>query len=425
MNSVELMEQSKYSKWIDRILWVLAATLPVVIIPIDVVDIFDTIKGPILVIAGISILVLLILEKKWDNSLISWLLLIYVFFQFLSSVFAYNPLLAFAGETPKAGRFEGFASLVIYAILFYAAKNFMNPTKKKVITTFSVLSIVSVYALVQYYQFDPLVIYRHYRSMIFSTIGNQNFLGSLMVMLTVLALGLFLHFKKWYYAVFFSLFFSTLLVAQTRSCWLSFALILVLITFSVIIFHRDKWDSFLISIALMIAIAFTLNKSKKNVLSSRSGTIKKELAMKDEYGGSGRLKIWEITGLVIQDHPFLGTGPENLKSVIHAEHKKEINAYYRVKGTSVDKAHNEFLHIAAVTGIPSLLIYLSMILVILIQNGRFLFRENMKTLLLLTILAYLVQAFFNISVIAVAPIFWILLGLLAQKTEKNHQLISH
>jgi putative inorganic carbon (HCO3(-)) transporter len=65
-----------------------------------------------------------------------------------------------------------------------------------------------------------------------------------------------------------------------------------------------------------------------------------------------------------------------------------------------------------------------MLVIIFIQNGKFLFRENMKTLLLLTILAYLVQAFFNISVIAVAPIYWILLGLLAQKTEKNNQSIS-
>jgi putative inorganic carbon (HCO3(-)) transporter len=418
MDSVQVVQESKYSKWIDRILWILAAVLPVVIIPIDVVDIFDTIKGPILVLAGISILVLLILEKKWDNSLISWLLLVYVFFQFLSSVFAYNPLLAFAGETPKAGRFEGFASLVIYAILFYAAKNFMIPTQKKVITTFSVLSIVSVYALVQYYQFDPLVIYKHYRSMIFSTIGNQNFLGSLVLMLTVLALGLFLHFKKWYYAVFFSLFFSTLLVAQTRSCWLSFAVILFFVTISVLFFNRSKWDSFLISIALMIAISFTLNKTKKNALSTRSGTIKKELAMNNEYGGSGRLKIWEITGLVIQDHPFLGTGPENLKTVIHAEHKKEINAYYRVKGTSVDKAHNEFLHIAAVTGIPSLIIYITILSLIFIQNGKYIIQSNLKTLLLLTIMAYLIQAFFNISVIAVAPIFWITLGLFAQKTKE-------
>ncbi len=418
MDSVEVVQESKYSNWIDRILWILTAVLPVVIIPIDVVDIFDTIKGPILVIAGISILVLLILEKKWDNSLISWLLLVYVFFQFLSSVFAYNPLLAFAGETPKAGRFEGFASLVIYAILFYAAKNFMIPTKKKVITTFSVLSIVSVYALVQYYQFDPLVIYKHYRSMIFSTIGNQNFLGSLVLMLTVLALGLFLHFKKWYYAVFFSLFFSTLLVAQTRSCWLSFAVILIFIAISVLFFNRSKWDSFLIAILLMITVTFALNKTKKNALSTRSGTIKNELAMKDEYGGSGRLKIWEITGLVIQDHPFLGTGPENLKSVIHAEHKKEINAYYRVKGTSVDKAHNEFLHIAAVTGIPSLIIYLTILSLIFIQNGKYIVQSNLKTLLLLTIMAYLIQAFFNISVIAVAPIFWITLGLFAQKTKE-------
>jgi putative inorganic carbon (HCO3(-)) transporter len=167
----------------------------------------------------------------------------------------------------------------------------------------------------------------------------------------------------------------------------------------------------------MIAITFTLNKTKKNALSTRSGTIKKELAMKDEYGGSGRLKIWEITGLVIQDHPFLGTGPENLKSVIHAEHKKEINEYYRVKKTSIDKAHNEYLHIAAVTGIPSLIIYITILSLIFIQNSKYILQSNVKTLLLLTSMAYLIQAFFNISVIAVAPIFWIILGLLAQKTK--------
>ena len=420
MNSLELMEQSKYAMWIDRILWILAAVLPVVIIPIDVVDIFDTIKGPILVIAGISILILLILEKKWDNSLISWLLLVYVFIQFLSSVFAYNPLLAFAGETAKSGRFEGLATLIIYAILFYSAKNFMMPTQKKVIVTFSALSIVSIYALIQYYQFDPLVIYKHYRSMIFSTVGNQNFLGSLVLMLTVLALGLFLHFKKWYFALFFSLFFSTLLVAQTRSCWLSFAVILFFIAISVLVFNRSKWDSFLVSILLMFSITFVLNKTKKNALSTRSGTIKKEMAMKDEYGGSGRLKIWEITGIVIQDHPFLGTGPENLKSVIHAEHKKEINEYYRVKKTSIDKAHNEYLHIAAVTGIPSLILYLMILSLILFQNAKHIFQANLKTLLLLTIIAYLIQAFFNISVIAVAPIYWIVLGFLSQKTKEAY-----
>lgn len=420
MNSLELMEQSKYAMWIDRILWILAAVLPVVIIPIDVVDIFDTIKGPILVIAGISILILLILEKKWDNSLISWLLLVYVFIQFLSSVFAYNPLLAFAGETAKSGRFEGLATLIIYAILFYSAKNFMMPTQKKVIVTFSALSIVSIYALIQYYQFDPLVIYKHYRSMIFSTVGNQNFLGSLVLMLTVLALGLFLHFKKWYFALFFSLFFSTLLVAQTRSCWLSFAVILFFIAISVLVFNRSKWDSFLVSILLMVSITLLLNKTKKNALSTRSGTIKKEMAMKDEYGGSGRLKIWEITGIVIQDHPFLGTGPENLKSVIHAEHKKEINEYYRVKKTSIDKAHNEYLHIAAVTGIPSLILYLMILSLILFQNAKHIFQANLKTLLLLTIIAYLIQAFFNISVIAVAPIYWIVLGFLSQKTKEAY-----
>ncbi|MFZ9581995.1 MAG: hypothetical protein ACO28O_03390, partial [Crocinitomicaceae bacterium] len=57
-----------YEKWIDRILWLTIILIPIVILPFGVSDIFDSIKGPVLVISGISILTLLILNKKWDNS---------------------------------------------------------------------------------------------------------------------------------------------------------------------------------------------------------------------------------------------------------------------------------------------------------------------------------------------------------------------
>ena len=39
--------------------------------------------------------------------------------------------------------------------------------------------------------------------------------------------------------------------------------------------------------------------------------------------------------------------------------------------------------------------------------------------LLIPIIAYLVQAFFNISTIGVAPIFWFLLGLIQNEDFKN------
>ena len=418
------LEYSSRTERIDFILWLLISILPVIIFPPYEEDIFNVIKGPVFFIAGIAILILLIKDKKWDNSLISWLFVCYLFLQFLSSVFAFNPLLAFFGLSKNAGRFEGFITLFIYSTLFYAAKNHMIITKKKVIISFSVLSIVSVYSLIQYFQFDPLVIYKKFRPLTFSTIGNQNFVGSLVLMLTILAFGLFVHFKKWYYALFFSLFFSSLLVSQARSCWVAFIIVASGMIIYILLFKRKKWDSLLISLILMLLISVGLNQARNDKLIARSQTIKKEFTERGEYGGSGRLKIWEITLKVIKDHPILGAGPENLKLAIQLENKKEMDDYFRVKKTNFDKAHNEYLHIAAVSGIPTLSVYLTILAILFFKNRKNCFQDNIKSLLMLSILAYLIQAFFNISVIAVAPTFWILLGLLAQDSKSTGQISS-
>jgi putative inorganic carbon (HCO3(-)) transporter len=412
-----IIHLNKYEKWIDILLWLTIAIIPIAILPIKIPDIFDLIKGPLLVLSGLSILVLLVLNKKWDNSIVVWLLCGYLFWVFLSSVFSVNPLLSFAGATINAGRFEGFATILIYGILFYASRNYFVITAKKVILTLSVLSFVALYSLIQYYEFDPLVIYRNYRPMVFSTIGNQNFLGSLMVMLTGVTLGLSIFFKKWYYFLFFALFLSSLLAAQTRGAWIASGFVFV--GMSVFVFSY-KWEfifSYLLSVMLIIGVYYGLNFTKNNAIQKRSNTIKREISLNNEYGGSGRIKIWEITWHVIQNHPILGTGPENLKTIVHLEHKKEIDEYYRVKKTSFDKAHNEYLHIAAVSGIPSLLIYFTILFLVFKQNILNMKRDIHYSIATLAIMGYLIQSFSNISVIAVAPIFWILLGFVSQKTK--------
>lgn len=415
-NSIERLEL--YKKWIDRILWLTIILVPIAILPFGVNDIFDAIKGPILVVSGISLLALLILAKKFEKSIITWLLLSYLLLVLLSSIFAHDPLLAFAGATNYGGRFEGFSTISIYVILFYASRNYLIVTKPKLIRALGFLSIVSVYSLVQYYQFDPLVIYKNYRPMIFSTIGNQNFLGSLMVILCSLTLGLSVYYKKWYYFLFFMLFFSSLLASQTRGSWIAFGIIFLGLTVLIVISNREKIIGVVLVSLIMIFVAFTLNFSKKNVLSKRTNSIRTEIKMKNEYGGSGRFKIWEITWGVIKDHPLLGTGPENLKPVLKTEYKKELNAYYRMKGVTIDKAHNEYLHMAAVTGIPSLLIYLFLIVLIFWRNIPLMLKDKSKIIVGFAIIGYLIQAFSNISVIAVAPIFWIILGFFSSKSKE-------
>jgi O-antigen ligase len=89
-----------------------------------------------------------------------------------------------------------------------------------------------------------------------------------------------------------------------------------------------------------------------------------------------------------------------------------------MKGVTIDKAHNEYLHIAVVTGIPSLLTYLSILVIIFWRNITQVKRDKTKLIVAFAVFAYLAQAFSNISVIAVAPLFWILLGYFSRKTKE-------
>jgi putative inorganic carbon (HCO3(-)) transporter len=63
-------------------------------------------------------------------------------------------------------------------------------------------------------------------------------------------------------------------------------------------------------------------------------------------------------------------------------------------------------------GLPALFAYLWFVVVVLKTNLKTMQLERKyQVALLLAVVAYLVQATFNISVIAVAPVFWSLLAL--------------
>lgn len=87
-----------------------------------------------------------------------------------------------------------------------------------------------------------------------------------------------------------------------------------------------------------------------------------------------RLQIWERTLRIIRDYPFLGTGMGTY-GIIFKKHKipvsltSETIARY---GLSARFTHNEYLQIAAETGLPSLVIFLWIITII--------FRTGLRTL---------------------------------------------
>lgn len=85
----------------------------------------------------------------------------------------------------------------------------------------------------------------------------------------------------------------------------------------------------------------------------------------------------------------------------------------------MDKAHNEYLHIAVTIGIPALILYLTFIALVILPNIKKIFKKESIFIILSVIISYLAQAFFNISTIGIAPLFWVALGILDNKNFEN------
>lgn len=134
--------------------------------------------------------------------------------------------------------------------------------------------------------------------------------------------------------------------------------------------------------------------------------------------GSARGYIWSRTLPMIKNSPILGYGPDIFAIAFpQNDYIGKIRAY----GTAqmiVDKPHNMYLQIAVNTGFLSLLAFLTLSGFYAIQSIRLYLKniDNSLTCLagvgiFLGICGYMIAALFNDSVIAVAPIFWVLLGL--------------
>ena len=103
----------------------------------------------------------------------------------------------------------------------------------------------------------------------------------------------------------------------------------------------------------------------------------------------------------------------------------EENAAFTAKSnTYIGKAHNEYLQIAATMGIPALVVYLIFIGMIIFPSIKYMKKSKVITVYTIVIISYLVQAFFNISTIGVAPILWLILGLASRNNVKIQQAIS-
>src|SRR3989441_1546561 len=130
--------------------------------------------------------------------------------------------------------------------------------------------------------------------------------------------------------------------------------------------------------------------------------------------GAQRGYIWSRTLGLIGIRPWLGWGLETL-GVVFSYDRASLVRVFGPRPTIVDKAHNDLLQMAVSIGIPGALAYAA-VWGLVVWSAVHAWRRAAGSARILAagwlaaVTAYLVQVQFSFSVVALAPIVWLLAG---------------
>lgn len=127
----------------------------------------------------------------------------------------------------------------------------------------------------------------------------------------------------------------------------------------------------------------------------------------DDKFGTYRVFLWKRTLSLISEYPIFGSGPDTFAVRFMAKYTSDIVAIGPL--TINDTAANVYLTMIINIGIVGLLVYLTFIFFQIKSGIKNM--NNYSAILLIGIICYLIQDFFNLSIVIVTPIFWLLMAL--------------
>jgi len=190
--------------------------------------------------------------------------------------------------------------------------------------------------------------------------GNPNTLGAFFVNYAPLLLGICIYnahkIRSWTYMIFFLLCARGAHVTYSRGTWLAFGVGALL----VIVITRSKK---LIIPGILLIILVIINPSIlpesitgrfKSTFTHEQTYLEQSVEEKVEKSASDRIIIWRGALNMIKKNPILGFGfgvfPYFIMDYSEIEEKRD--------------AHNTYLRIAAEMGVPALLVFLSLLIIV-------------------------------------------------------------
>jgi len=138
-----------------------------------------------------------------------------------------------------------------------------------------------------------------------------------------------------------------------------------------------------------------------------------------ELFASSRGYIWSRSLPLVKDTLLLGHGPDTFAAYFPQQDiKGKMYAYNGDMWQLVDKPHDLYLQTAINTGVLSLIAMLALFIMYIIKSCKIYYNSNFNDFnsvaglgIFVAIVGYLGAGIFNDSVVSVAPVFWILLGM--------------
>ncbi len=285
------------------------------------------------------------------------------------------------------------------------------------------------------------------RAKVFGLFGNVGYFAGYIILPLSLAIPLFLVAKnrnrKILLLIGILLMGTTLIVTFARSSYLALGISLLFMFLLFLLsrgknFIKENNKFFMIVLIVIIIVAFLF--IIPTPLSKR-GTVISEIKARisitritNAFSSGRRVAIWKFTGMMIKDHPILGSGIGTYK---YNTFRYQAKFFEQGDNRSIypygfaDKAHNEYLQLWAELGTIGLAIFLWLIIAYFNYGIRYLKREKDEQKqgimigLMGAVVAFLMDSifWFPLHLATNLSLFWLFIGLtMVMGIEKNGKL---